>query len=170
MPISVTCPTCAGRVRLPDNAAGRRFRCPKCKGVIPGPPKPAPPAPAPVHGFVDEPGDPSPESPPAEGPIPISAAARKAIDEPFNPFADPSAPAETEDEERPNKKRYWKPKDDYNPFAEPPPAGPAGGAADSAELFDFGGPEAADAPPPPAGDLDFGPPDPPPDGPRRRRK
>jgi predicted Zn finger-like uncharacterized protein len=34
MPIEVSCRSCAGRFRVPDNAAGKKIRCPKCKELI----------------------------------------------------------------------------------------------------------------------------------------
>jgi predicted Zn finger-like uncharacterized protein len=34
MPIQVACTSCAGRFRVPDNVAGKKIRCPKCKEVI----------------------------------------------------------------------------------------------------------------------------------------
>src|SRR5438552_9952822 len=35
MPVPVTCPSCAASLRAPDNAAGRKLKCPKCGGIIP---------------------------------------------------------------------------------------------------------------------------------------
>ena len=34
MPISVQCPGCGGKFRAPDEAAGKRAKCPKCSAVI----------------------------------------------------------------------------------------------------------------------------------------
>src|SRR5207244_3994408 len=34
MPVPVTCPNCATNLRAPDNAVGRKVKCPKCGGVI----------------------------------------------------------------------------------------------------------------------------------------
>lgn len=34
MPIQVSCSACAGKYRVPDNVAGKKIRCPKCKEVI----------------------------------------------------------------------------------------------------------------------------------------
>jgi hypothetical protein len=34
MPISVSCPSCAAKLQAPDQAAGRKTKCPKCGGVI----------------------------------------------------------------------------------------------------------------------------------------
>src|SRR5688500_613268 len=92
MPISIACPLCQARVRLPDDAAGKKFRCPKCKGVIsvkaPAPPKPTIlPEGALNSGFTDAPLDPAGSSP-VEGPVPISAAAKKARRGEYNPFDD----------------------------------------------------------------------------------
>jgi hypothetical protein len=56
MPLTLTCPDCGTMLRAPDNAAGRRVRCPKCAGEfdVPGdatvqepaaPPRPPDPPP-----------------------------------------------------------------------------------------------------------------------------
>ena len=42
MPIVVTCPGCSTTLKAPDNAAGRRLKCPKCTSAI-DVPAPAPP-------------------------------------------------------------------------------------------------------------------------------
>ncbi|HLW68874.1 MAG TPA: hypothetical protein VKS79_26420 [Gemmataceae bacterium] len=34
MPIVVECQWCKNKARVPDNAAGKRIRCPKCRKVI----------------------------------------------------------------------------------------------------------------------------------------
>ena len=34
MPIQVTCPSCNSQFNAPDNAAGKRTKCPKCGGII----------------------------------------------------------------------------------------------------------------------------------------
>jgi len=34
MPIEVTCSSCQKRLRVPDHAAGKKIRCPKCRGVL----------------------------------------------------------------------------------------------------------------------------------------
>jgi hypothetical protein len=171
MPISVICPSCNSRIRLPDNAAGKRFRCPKCQGVVAGPASvPAkPPVVRPADqtdaGFADSPPDPA-ENQVFEAPTPISSAARKAAQPDFNPFDDGTAP---EDEEKPRGKRYFKPKDDYNPFSEPPASAPAADAGNPGQLFDFGVVEPSE--PAGGGEFDFGSGDESQDGgPRRRRR
>lgn len=99
MPIEVSCASCSGHFRVPDTAAGKKIRCPKCRGaievpaaeatparpteVIPPPPAaptaPAAPAlPAPKQsGFVPPPAPkkqptfvPPPPAEPAEPPAP----------------------------------------------------------------------------------------------------
>lgn len=150
MPVSAACPTCQARVRIPDDSAGRRFRCPKCQGVIAGVAKTI--VSEIVPDFIDaqeQPGDQELD----EQPGAISAAARASLREAYNPFDDGSEEEET-------RKSRFAPKEVWNPFAEPPPAVSGG----EAESFDFGvvEPEA-----PPAGDLDFGPPV---DPPKRRRR
>src|SRR5688500_12017991 len=47
MPIEVSCRSCAGQFRVPDTAAGKKIRCPKCKGAIDVPAASAPPPAAP---------------------------------------------------------------------------------------------------------------------------
>jgi predicted RNA-binding Zn-ribbon protein involved in translation (DUF1610 family) len=34
MPLSISCSTCGAKLRVPDNAAGRKFKCPKCGNQI----------------------------------------------------------------------------------------------------------------------------------------
>src|SRR5262245_29926852 len=34
MPVDVTCSSCQRKMRVPDTAAGKRIKCPKCQGVI----------------------------------------------------------------------------------------------------------------------------------------
>jgi hypothetical protein len=156
MPIPAECPNCQARVRLPENAEGRRFRCPKCQAAIPGPPaRSTPPKQAVVRpaeqvdpGFVDAPDDPA-QSQQIEEPAPISPAARKAVRGDFNPFDD----GRDDDDDEPRGKRRRKPKEDYNPFAEPA-AQSAAGAANPDELFDFGAVDPNQ--PSPTGEFDFG--------------
>ncbi len=38
MPISLTCPDCGGKLRVADNLAGKKIKCPKCAVVFPVPP------------------------------------------------------------------------------------------------------------------------------------
>lgn len=60
MPIEVVCP-CGARLRVPDTAAGKLVRCPKCSEAVPVPAaEPVAPAPEPV------PLPPKPEPPPVE--------------------------------------------------------------------------------------------------------
>lgn len=44
MPVEAACPSCDGKFRLPDAAAGKKIRCPKCKGPLDVPPLGAEPA------------------------------------------------------------------------------------------------------------------------------
>jgi predicted Zn finger-like uncharacterized protein len=59
MPIQVACTSCAGRFRVPDNVAGKKIRCPKCKEVITVPAgdvaEIAPPATAPAKAAPPKP-------------------------------------------------------------------------------------------------------------------
>jgi predicted Zn finger-like uncharacterized protein len=34
MPISLTCPQCSGKLRVADNLAGKKIKCPKCAAVF----------------------------------------------------------------------------------------------------------------------------------------
>ncbi len=65
MAIEVTCPSCASRLRVGDDAAGRQVRCGRCTTVlrVPGPrvdppEPPPPPPPAPAEEPLFEQGDP----------------------------------------------------------------------------------------------------------------
>jgi hypothetical protein len=118
------------------------------------------PASAVDSGFVDE--GPA-ESKPLDEPMPISAAAQHAAREHFNPFDDGSA----DSDEKPRHQRYFKPKDDYNPFADPA-AQLTADSADPGRVFDFGAPD-TEAPPPP-GELDFTSADPAEHDRRKRRR
>lgn len=89
MPIEVTCQSCSGQFRLPDSAAGKKIRCPKCKRPIEVPaakapvfsmamdetsvlpPAPLPPAPLP----------PAPLPPAPKTPVPLPPAPRPPADE-----------------------------------------------------------------------------------------
>lgn len=46
MPIEVYCDSCQKKLRVPDTAAGKRIKCPKCQGVLS---VPAAESPAPAH-------------------------------------------------------------------------------------------------------------------------
>lgn len=35
MPISIVCPSCSGKLKVPDQFAGRKVKCPKCGGAVP---------------------------------------------------------------------------------------------------------------------------------------
>jgi phage FluMu protein Com len=37
MPISLTCPKCSGKLRVADNLAGKKIKCPKCAAIVPVP-------------------------------------------------------------------------------------------------------------------------------------
>lgn len=61
MPITFACPGCGGRLRVPDEAAGKKVSCPACKGVHIAPPPADVPPPAPVVAAPPPP----PPAPPA---------------------------------------------------------------------------------------------------------
>lgn len=72
MPILISCPSCGSKLRVGDDLAGKKVRCPKCAGVVPvsvaGSPEP-PAAPRPVKQA------PAPEP---------QAAAKVSAPEPFD--------------------------------------------------------------------------------------
>lgn len=98
MPLTLACPSCPAKLKVPETAAGRRVKCPKCGGVMtvpadavpggsqpppaarPEPPPPVllppPPPPPPVEEFEDL----VPASPP-----PAARTARRADEEPVRP-------------------------------------------------------------------------------------
>jgi hypothetical protein len=149
---------CQSRVRLPDDAAGKKFRCPKCKGTIAV--KGAVPPPQPLvqrgamsaTGFTDAPHDPTIEGIlPVSDPVPLSSLAKKAIFDEFNPFDDGTSKADDAESE---KKSRFQPKEIYNPFAQPHPPDAPASEANPEDLFDFG---REDAPQQPAsGEFNFG--------------
>lgn len=104
-----------------------------------------------TSGLVDEP-EVSKTNQTEEQPLPISSAARQATRESFNPFADGTG---DDEEDKPKKKRYWQPKENYNPFDETHSSPAAGQSANPEQIFDFGEPEPGEGSPP-AGDFDFG--------------
>jgi hypothetical protein len=59
MPISLACPKCQKRLRIKDELAGKRVRCPGCGSLLPVPapaePAPAPPPTVPVAPQAQEP-------------------------------------------------------------------------------------------------------------------
>lgn len=157
MPISIACPLCQSRVRLPDDAAGKKFRCPKCKGTIsvkaPAPPKPLIQSDSVfATGFTDAPHDSTVEGIlPVSEPVPLSSLAKKAIFDEFNPFDDGTAKADDGESE---KKSRFAPKEIYNPFAQPHPPDAPVSEANPEDLFDFG---REDTPQQPAsGEFNFG--------------
>src|SRR5437879_2491514 len=54
MPIIVTCPSCAGQLRVADDLIGRKVRCPACSSTFEAHPIETPP-PAPAAPPVDRP-------------------------------------------------------------------------------------------------------------------
>lgn len=50
MPIEITCNSCSKRLRVPDNAAGKRVKCPQCQTVLSVPAAGAAPTPAAATG------------------------------------------------------------------------------------------------------------------------
>ena len=93
MPTITTCPSCNGALRLPDELAGRRVRCPTCQTVFdatasPGAPPsaPVPAAPEPERPLwkdlrldLDKSDPDSPQIPPAAEPPPAPARTPRLI-------------------------------------------------------------------------------------------
>jgi hypothetical protein len=60
MPVTVTCPNCATKLKAPDSAVGRKVKCPKCEGVIAVPTAHVEPVDRARRGVQAEPPDPVP--------------------------------------------------------------------------------------------------------------
>ncbi len=75
MPRFVTCPTCSGPMRLPDEWAGKKVRCPSCKETFlaPAAPTAEPRQPAPAPDYTD---------------LPLQLS----LDDPDGPSSSPAAP------------------------------------------------------------------------------
>jgi hypothetical protein len=159
MPLSISCPGCAARLKAPDAAAGRTVRCPRCQAAI-SVPAAGPAADfrfeSPPGGTASHPGEDNPftdegpsDSNPARKRRPTTQAKPK---EGYNPFDADAGDAEPEG--GPARKRKYRKDGDYNPFGDLPAAEVPDPVGDG---FDFG----VEAPPEaPAGEFDFGPHDP----------
>jgi hypothetical protein len=79
MPITFTCSNCNARMSVPDQMAGKRGKCSKCKGaiVVPAPANAAPAA-ARKPGEAPRPA-PAEAAPPPEAPVDLEAAAAAAL-------------------------------------------------------------------------------------------
>lgn len=81
MAIEFDCPACEATIRVKDEAAGKKGRCPKCKALLlipdPGPPEvdelEGLPDPEPVDSAISELPPPVPPSPPIAPPVQASA-------------------------------------------------------------------------------------------------
>jgi predicted Zn finger-like uncharacterized protein len=114
----ITCSNCQSKIRVPDSAAGKKGKCPKCGTVItipleeppaeaaiaePAPVEEAPPAPV-AEQPADSPFDFSePEPPP-----PPRRTSRKAVDEEDEVMEEPAEAEVEEEEEAPKKKKLAK--------------------------------------------------------------
>lgn len=115
MPQTIGCPTCSAKLKVPDNAGGRRVKCPKCGGVIAipsgvepapaeraappatpaepvAPPPPANPPPARARRPADDPDD---------RPLPATRAARRSDDDDDRPPRRPAARRDAADDQPP---------------------------------------------------------------------
>ena len=157
MPIHLACPSCGVKGSLPDAAAGKSARCPRCKATLvipilnppPAPVAPPPPevVPVPTHHPEDD-REFDPTAPPD------THTSRR-----YNPFDDgaAAAPAESEVEKTraQGKKKYTS---GYNPFE----GAPAPEDAPAEDPFDY---SESDGPANPAGAFEFDQPTP-----RRKRR
>jgi predicted Zn finger-like uncharacterized protein len=97
MAIEFDCPVCGAVIRVKDEAAGKKGRCPKCKTLllIPEPDDEPPPSPSPPPAPV-VPAASIPPAPAAEqSTVPVAAAPAPTPIEPvpaFPPVTDPAAP------------------------------------------------------------------------------
>jgi lipopolysaccharide-induced tumor necrosis factor-alpha factor len=101
MPILVTCPTCGTNAAAPDNAGGKKVKCPKCQAIldVPAPQAPvvevAPPA-APVAQYTPPP---SAYPPPVPEPEPRRRRRDEEEDE------EPRRRRRDEDDDEPRRRR-----------------------------------------------------------------
>lgn len=97
MPIEFLCQNCSQQLRVPDTAAGKNARCPKCSTILSVPASsasaaPAPLSPPPQPGFNFGPADPKPASnAPLGGGSPPGGSF--GAPPPNNPFGDKTAGA-----------------------------------------------------------------------------
>lgn len=73
MPDIIACPSCGGKLRLPDELNGKKVRCPACDHIFDHYSKPQPPA-APLHAPLDLPLELTIDDPSAPAPSPPSDA------------------------------------------------------------------------------------------------
>src|SRR5260370_16249337 len=55
MPVPVVCPSCAARLSIPDNLAGRKIKCPKCGKPVLVEAETLPPVLETAEGVADQP-------------------------------------------------------------------------------------------------------------------
>ena len=116
MPLITSCTHCQKTLQVPDNAAGKAVRCPKCNGVFVVTPQgtpppvaaaPAPPTPAPSAVKPSAPGAarPRPASPPqVPSVVPVKASVTARPSAPLPPPL-PAAPSAAEDfDEAPSRR------------------------------------------------------------------
>jgi len=77
MPIEVSCASCSGQFRVPDSAAGKKIRCPKCGGAIEVPAA-APTTSTPTEVFVP-PAPPTPAAPPQPAFVPPPLPKKQSV-------------------------------------------------------------------------------------------
>lgn len=143
MPIHLACPACGAKGTLPDAAAGKSARCPRCRALLVIPILTPPPAPVPAAP------PPAPEDDLEFDPTAPAGGRSRG----FNPFADGAAdaPPETEAERAKGRRKYAA--EAHNPFA----GAPAAAEAPADDPFDYSPPDAPGGPAP--GAFDFGPAD-----------
>lgn len=113
MPLTISCPSCPTKLKVPDDAGGRRIKCPKCGGVMTVPAGGAdadsgtqPPSPA-------RPVSPVPTPAPVPRPVrvaepPAPPAARRAPDDDDRP----ARRVRSDDDDRPARRRRDDDRDD----------------------------------------------------------
>jgi len=94
---TVACPACAGKLRLPDDLAGRDVRCPRCDATFAAP---ALPPPGPEPAAPDLPLERAPDPPPPPGPVGAVELRLSLDDDPPRP---PAAPRAGPPPERPGR-------------------------------------------------------------------
>ncbi|MCU0703273.1 MAG: zinc-ribbon domain-containing protein, partial [Fimbriiglobus sp.] len=100
MPLTIACPTCPTKLKVPDDAGGRRVKCPKCGGVMTVP-QTTPPAPL---------AEARPPAPPPESPsVPV---ARRRDDDEGDEIPEPKK--KKNDDNRPSPARRPR-RDDNDP-------------------------------------------------------
>src|SRR5262245_15330551 len=98
MAIQFQCPSCRSTLRVPDDLAGRKVRCPKCRGVADVVSSPVSVPAAASQALVQEKSNPAPAPRPTPDPQEVRVRARKPT-----PPPEPEVEYAEEVEEKPVK-------------------------------------------------------------------